>query len=584
MIGDVLKVRYEITDLISEGPIFTAYKARDKVQGRDVTVRTLKPQFARESEFVAAIRQTADRYQNVFGVGIESMIGVEEDDGESFLVSEYTPGPSLQDRADKLAPFSVSVAVSTAISICDGLNTLHHGGVAHGDLSPKNVAVQPDGQCRLQLPGMWEAYSGSQTAGLIALPGMAPYLAPEVSAGSMPSPTSDVYSLGIILYLLLSGRLPYSADNPTGMALKHANAGIPSVKVYNSAVPAVLDEIVKKAMAKEPALRYTDASEMLSDLRTLQDALRFGRTLNWPLSTHSAPATSGGEKRPVAPKMSAIRDLEEKKKPKKEKEPRDVPVWMIMVFAFFGIMFLILLGVWVVFNVSQPKLVVVPNVKGSKLAEAKKTLESLNLKIRVSGREVNDLQPPDTILSMNPVAGSKRHEGSTVGVKISTGSRFVTVPDLRGLTVDKARAMLEAINLSLAENYSTQPDPKYDAGLIVSQSPDPKAKVDRFGRVTIVVSAGKGGGVLPGDPDRDKQFLYNVKIKLAGLSERVVLRVEIVDSHGERVIYESPHEPEDSVQIPVQGFGRQATFKIYYDNQLVTTKEQQAEGEAPSPN
>jgi len=582
MIGDVLKVRYEIVDLISDGPIFTAYKAKDKVQGRDVTIRTLKPQFAQEEEFVAAIRQTVDRYQNVFGMGIESMISVEDADGQSFIVSEYTSGASLQERIDKLAPFSVSVAVSTAISICEGLNTLHHGGVAHGDVTARNIVVQPDGQCRLQLAGLWEAYSASQTAGLVALPGMAPYLAPEVSAGSLPSPASDVYSLGIALYQLLSGRLPYAAESPTSMALKHANSGVPSVKVYNSAVPAVLDEIVKKAMAKDPAHRYESASDLLSDLRILQDGLRFGRVLTWPLKP--APTVTGAtDKKPVAPKMSAIRETPENGKQRKEKEPRDVPVWLVMLFTFFGAIFLVLLGIWVVFNVSQPKLVVVPNIKGSKLAEATKTLKALNLKIRVTGREVNDVQPPDTILSMNPSAGSKRHEGSYVGVKISSGSRYVTVPDLQGVTLDKARSMLEAINLTLSENYSTQPSAKHDVGLIVSQSPSPKAKVDRFGRVTVVVSSGKTGVSVTLDPERDKQYLYTVRIKLTGLEERVVLRVDIVDSHGVRSIYESPHEPGDSVEIPAQGYGRQATFNIYYDNQLVTTKEQQAEGEAPPP-
>lgn len=582
MIGDVLKVRYEIVDLINDGPIFTSYRAKDLTQGREVTVRSLKPQFAEETDFILAIRQTVDRYANVYGVGLESMIAIEDNDGQPFLVTEFTAGLALQDRIDKLAPFSVSVAVSMAISICEGLNTLHHGGVAHGDLTAKNIVVQPDGQCRLQLAGLWEAYSGSQTAGLVVLPGMAPYLSPEVSAGEMPSPASDVYSVGIGLYQLLSGRLPYAADSATAMALKHANAGVPSVKIYNSAVPAVLDEIVKKAMAKDPATRYASASELLSDLRMLQDGLRFGRTLTWPLRPETSPRVT--EKLPVAPKMSAIRDSEQNGKPRRDKEPRDVPVWMIMVFGFFAAIFLVLIGIWVVFNVSQPKLVVVPNIKGSKLAQATKTLDSMNLKIRVSGREVNDVQPPDTILSMNPIAGSKRHEGAVISVKISTGSRYVTVPDLRGLTPDKARSMLEAINLSLTENYTTQPDIKYEAGLIVSQSPDAKSKVDRFGRISVIVSSGKTGGQIPGDPSRDKQYLYNLKVKLTGLEEKVVLRVEILDAHGERTIYESPHEPEDTVEIPAQGFGKQAIFKIYYDNQLVATKEQKAEGEVSPPN
>ena len=230
-----------------------------------------------------------------------------------------------------------------------------------------------------------------------------------------------------------------------------------------------------------------------------------------------------------------------------------------------------------------PKLIVVPNVKGAKLAEARKTLETLGLKIRVSGRETNEVHPPDTILAMDPKAGDKRHEGATINVKISTGSRLVTIPDLRGMTIDKAKAMLEAINLSLSESYSSQPDPTIEAGMIISQSPDAKAKVDRFGRVSVVVSSGKTAGTIL-DPDNNKQYLYNLTIRLTGLEEGVLLKVDIVLARGERTIYESPHQPEDVVEIPAQGYGKEATFKIYYDNQLVSTRLKKADEEATDNN
>ena len=579
MIGEVLQGRYEVLEQLGTGPVFDSFRAKDLTLAREVTIRVFRPPFEGEPDFVSAVRTTIDRYSNILGIGIEAMIELGVHEGVPFIVSEHTPGQPLQARVAKLAPFSVSVAVSTAISICEGLNSLHHASVAHGDLSAHNIAVQPDGRCRLQLAGLWEAYSASKSAGLAVLPGMAPYLAPEVSAGGMPTPSSDVYAVGIWLYQLLSGRFPYSADTPVAMALKHASAGVPSVKIYNNAVPAVLDEIVKKAMAKDPAQRYATASDLLADLRILQDGLRFGRTLNWPL--RPAAAAAGG-KVPVAPKMSAIRDQDDGGREKPEKVARDVPMWMIAVLGFFGALFLILIGVWIVFNVSQPRLVVVPNIKGSKVAEATRTLKSLKLNLQISGRETNDVQPPDTVLSMSPIAGSKRHEGSTIYVKISTGSRYVTVPDLRGTTLDKARTMLQAINLTLSENVTTQPDFKYDPGLIIAQSPDPKAKVDRFGRVSVIISGGKTGGSV-NDPDQDKQYLYNLKIKLTGLTERVMLRVDISDARGERPVYEVPHEPNDTVEIPTPGYGKKAVFKIYYDNQLVLTKEQVAEEEVKPP-
>ncbi len=581
MIGTLLSIRYELLNKVGESPIFEVYQARDRVKGKDVTIRVFRPPFSGEPEFLTRASETIDRYSRFGGPGVEAMVEVDDDQGVAFLVSEFTSAQSLQERIDKLAPFSVSVAVSTTISICEGLNSLHVGGAAHGDVSAKSIAVMPDGQCRLQLVGFWEAYSGSQTAGMVALPAMAAYLAPEVSAGSLPSPSSDVYSLGVLLYQLLSGRLPYSADNPVALAMKHATAGIPSVRIFNNAVPNALDEIVKKAMAKDPSVRYSSAGDLLSDLRMLQDGLRFGKAMQWPLK----PAAASADKQPVAPKMSAIREPETADvKKKKDREPRDVPIWLVALFGIGAAVFIGLIVIWVVFNVSQPKLVSVPNVKGSKLSEARKTLDNMGLKLRISGRETNDLQPPDTILDMAPPAGSKRHEGATVNVRISTGSRFVTLPDLRGITLDKAKAMLEAINLTLSDSHTTQTDPSLETGLIISQSPDAKAKVERFARVSVVVSSGKSGGSSSSSSNEDKQYLYNLTIKLTGLTEDVVLRVDILDTKGERTIYENSHKPDDAVQIPAQGFGKEATFKIYYDNQLVTTKEKKAEEEAPSPN
>jgi serine/threonine protein kinase len=574
MIGDVLRIRYEIVSELSKGPIFTAYQAKDRLQGREVTLRLINEPFNREPAFIEAIRSTVARYSSQQSLGLETMIEVDDHDGMPFIISEFTKGQSLQERIEKLAPFSVSVAISTVISICDALSPLHHQGIAHGDINAQNVLVLPDGQCRLQLAGMWESYSGSQTAGIVALPSMAPYLAPEVSAGALPSPTSDVYAVGILLYQLLSGRYPFSADTPVAMALKQATAGIPSVKIFNSAVPNALDDIVKKSMAKDPGDRYHDASELLSDLRMLQDGLRFGKPVTPPSQKKAEPT-----KQPVAPKMSAIRDA---KPQKKAREPRDVPVWLMVSVAFFAAVVLALLGVWVVFNMSQPKLVVVPNIKGSKVAEATRTLDAMKLKLRISGRDANDRVPPDTIIDVLPPPGRKLHEGSTVNVRISTGSRFVDLPDLTGVTVDKARAMLEAIGVGVEDAIATEPNSSVGNGLIVSQDPSPKSKVERNSKVRLTVSGGRASSSQGEVAGEEKQYLYTLKIRMAGIEKAVVLRVEITDTHGTRSVYEQLHQPDDIIEIPAQGYGKEAKFGIYYDGELVKEIQKKAEEEAPT--
>ena len=320
MIGTLLASRYEVLSLVTDGPIFIAYAAKDETSGRDVLVRIVKQPFGAYPEFYGALKRSTEIYGSVKSQLIEGVLDVGKDTDTVFFVTELTRGPTLSERIKKLAPFSIPVSVATGISICQALEPLHRYRLAHGDLTPPNIVVMANGDVKLQLAGIWEVYSASPTAGAMVLPGMAPYLAPEVSAGSMPSTASDVYALGVILYELLAGRLPYYGDTAVSVAIQHSSVSTPSVREINPSVPAVLDEIVKKAMAKDPTQRYQQAAQLIADLRLVQDALRFGRTLTWPIQASSAePDTPKAspkrrkettEAQPVAPRMSAVRTEE----------------------------------------------------------------------------------------------------------------------------------------------------------------------------------------------------------------------------------------------------------------------------------
>ena len=288
MIGEIFGSRFELVAQANDGPIFTAYMAKEAGSGKDVCVRLFRSPFDKELDFVEAVGVAAQKAAVVDHPGVERITALEYDGGRPFLVGQFSPGITLGERIRKLAPFSVPVAVGTAISILEGLDALHRAGIVHGDVNSDNVVIAMDGSARVQLAAIWEAYSRSSTAGAVVLPSMAPFLAPEVSAGGAPSHGSDVYSVGVLLFELICGRPPYSADSPIAMAMKHATAPTPSVKGFNASSPIVLDEIVKKAMNKDPGMRYRTAGTMLADLRVLQDALRFGRTLTWPLKPAEA--------------------------------------------------------------------------------------------------------------------------------------------------------------------------------------------------------------------------------------------------------------------------------------------------------
>jgi eukaryotic-like serine/threonine-protein kinase len=565
VIGSVLRIRYELTQSLSEGPIFTAFAAKDRVTGKDVCVRLLKPPFDREPDFVRRLAETGRTASSVHHPGVESIWEADEHEGTPFLVGELSRGVALSERIRKLAPFSVPVSIGIVIGILEALDALHNSGVVHGDVNADHVVVLPEGSAVIQLAGVWEAYSSSGTAGSVVLPSMAPYLAPEISSGLMPSQSSDVYSAGIILFELLAGRLPYIADTPVSLAMKHATAGTPSVRMFNPSVPMVLDEIVKKAMSKEPEQRYSSAGEMLSDLRILQDALRFGRSLSWPIR-----ASAGGAPQPVAPKMSAVREEPQPESRRRGQKDRDVPVWVMMSTAVSVAVVLMLVIGLVLYQSVRPQDVEVPNVEGMTVAEARDTLRSLSLDLRVGSNEPSDKYPLGSIMEVYPPVGDKVREGGQISVRVSSGSRFVEVPDLRGRTEDEAKSLLSSLNLQMDDRIEYVRRSNMRAGMIVEQVPEPRTRVERSSNVRVKVSGDEGAQMPTTTSDDNVKYLYTLRIRLNNISEPVNLRVDLTDSRGTKTVHERRHMPNEVVDATADGFGPEAIFRVFYDGELVS--------------
>jgi serine/threonine-protein kinase len=573
MVGTVLASRFELTGLLNDGPVFATYSAKDQGSTRDVCIRMLKAPFDRQPGFIQALRDAANKYGTVKSQQIEGVLDVADDHGHGFIVSELTRGPSLADRIRKLAPFSVPVSVGTTISICQALEPLHRQQMAHGDLTPQNVAVLANGDAKLQLTGIWEAYSMSPSAGAMVLPGMAAYLAPEVSNGAMPNPTSDAYAVGIILFELLTGRLPYYAETPIAMAMQHTNAPTPNVRSINPSVPHVLDEIVKRAMAKDPTERYVDGADLLADLRLLQDALRFGRTLSWPLRG-TAPTQAKAAPKPtpknqsVAPRMSAIRSDEEyERETRRAKNDRDVPMWMTLSIVFLGAVVLSLIGVWMLLNLNRPKQIAVPNVVGLTITEARAVLKDSKLDMKIESRLPNEKVEMDHILEVKPKPGEKLIEGTRVLVIVSSGSKFVAVPDLRGLTVDKARTILGNLGLEMDPELLKESNPNVQTGNVVRSSPTAKTPIERQSRIKLIVSTGPKE--QEADTPVEGQFLYTVRLGLDDLTEATTVMIEMEDAEGRREIFNEERNAGDRIETTAIGKGRTATFHIYYNGKLV---------------
>lgn len=559
MIGAVLRLRYEIVKLLQEGPIYTLYGARDRVNDEDVSIRTINEPCRSESAFVDKLAAVVARQSAVKSEGLERLREVDRQDELAFVVGDAPLGAPLSERLRKLGSFSVPVAVSMGLVMGETLQALHRAGIVHGDVGSHSAALLPNGSVRLRTAGLWEACQASETAGALALPSLAPYLAPEVTAGGMPTPASDIYALGVTLFELVTGRLPYIAKSPAAFAEKHAHAPVPSMRLLNPSVPLVLDEIVRKCMHKNPAERYATAAALVEDLKILQDALRFGRSLTWPLRG----AQPEREPQPVAPKLSAV---PQEPKERFDHDSGEVPMWIKVGIGFFSGLLVLMLGGWILFNLNKPREIVLPNLVGQSVPEANGMLANLGLKLRISAKQASEKVAADRVLDQNPPAKDKVREGSFVNVVVSLGSRFVEVPDLRGMTVDQAKSMLGTVDLDLSDSVQEEPDKSVEAGMIVGQLPGPHSKVERFTAIRVRVSSGRGGDSTGGNGPR---FDYTLRIKVTDVPVPVTVRVDITDDQGNRTVYEEYHQPDELFTVNAEGVGEEVLFRIFYDGELV---------------
>lgn len=566
MSAGTLANRYELQQLVNQGPILDLWTASDRIQGIEVSIRVVRPPFSGEEAFLEALRNTIEVQPAVKHPGVERITSLEIADERVFLVGDPVRGMSLAERIHKLAPFSVPVAVATGVTIAEALAALHRAGVVHGDVGTHNIRVLPEGTAILQMAGIWAAYSSSRSAGPSVLPDMAAFLAPEVSQGELPSPASDVYSAGVILYWLLAGKPPFSAEQPVAMAMKHVTEELVPVREVNPNVPIALDEVIKKCLSKSKHDRYGSATELLSDLRMIQDAMRFGRSLTWPLTTPS-PASTVAETQSVPSKFVPPAEVDERPK-RNERSSGDVPNWLKGVMVFFAALVVLLIGTFLFTNLQKPKLVTVPDLRGESFSKAEEQLKPLKVRLRVARKEISESDPADEILDMDPTPGEKIYEGGTISVVVSAGSRFVEVPDLRGMTVDKARLLLDSLDLKLDESIEEEYDREAVRGMVLRQVPTSGSRVERRTAIRLTISSGTQSP--RGKGNANAKYVYTIRIELTDINEPVMMRVDMTDARNTKTISEEERQPGELVELTAEGYGDQAIFRIFYDGEPVT--------------
>lgn len=486
MIDKVLANRYKIEEKIGDGGMAVVYRGYDKILNRSVTVKVLRAQFALDENFVRRFKREAQSAASLSHPNVVNIYDVGEEDGTYYIVMEYIDGKSLKELITEKGKIPVNAAVKIAHQICEALVHAHKNKIIHRDIKPHNILLTRDGRVKVTDFGIAKAVTAATvTYDNNVVMGSVHYFAPEQAKGGIAGEKADLYSLGIVLYEMLTGEVPFSGETPISVALQHLQENIKSPKELNSEVPQILEEIIFKAAQKDPDMRYDSAEDMLEDLDSWinnghVNSERFERPGVNKIEDQFVPVNNNQLKGNKEHILSSEKEPEEKKWKNK---------WLIiglLSFALFVIVlsffFSQLRGMMIVEDV------VVPDVTNISLVEAAEILEEAGLEYVVLEEIEDDEVPEGNVISQFPEAEKIVKKGREVELVVSTGPVVLEVPLVEGMMELAAKILLQ--DADLVAEVNEEFSPTVPVGEVISQNPRAGTELNKGDMVTIVVSKG----------------------------------------------------------------------------------------------
>lgn len=476
MPGKILDERYELMGKIGSGGMADVYKAKDILLDRIVAVKILHSSFAEDNDFIVRFRHEAQSAGKLSHPNIVGIYDVGCDGDIHYIVMEYVEGETLKQYIDSHPHIPIDTAVRIAIEIGYALEDAHANGIIHCDIKPHNVLLTKTGKVKVTDFGIARAINSSTVIDKESILGSVHYLSPEQAAGDKITEKTDIYSLGIVLYEMLTHHLPFEGETAVSIALQHMQGDIPRPTKYNPAISPMLEECLLTAMQKDPDKRYDSVSDFISELKIAQG---FTTTIYKPAS-HDFTAMT----RPIPQKE--VRRHKAKKESRFTNFITNLPqkyIWIGMAILF------ILCFAWAFFsfgNFWSSENITVPNVVGKPVEVAETTLKKLDLKVSVDEIASDDV-PAGQVISQTPAAGTNVKARRIIHLTVSKGGSAMLIPDLKGLTLEQAKERLDKLGLTLGavENGN---DPDKPSNVIISQSPDSGSKATKGTRVNIVIN------------------------------------------------------------------------------------------------
>jgi serine/threonine-protein kinase len=466
--------RYRILHRVGSGGMAEVYCAQDLQLGRKVALKILYRRFAEDREFVERFRREASSAAGLQHPNVVSVYDRGEYDGTYYIAMEYLEGRSLKDVIRDEAPLDPERAIDLTIQVLRAARFAHRRGIIHRDLKPHNVIVDGEGRAKVTDFGIARAGASDMTQ-TGSIMGTAQYLSPEQAQGIAVSAASDLYSVGIMLYELLTARVPFDGDSAVTIALKQVNERPTPPSVYNPAVTPDLEAIVMRALEKEPARRFQDADEFISALQAAREGLATPALVG--AATMIEPTPSSSYVYPPEPLP-----------PPEQRERSRWWLWLVAVLvAAAGLAAVLLL------TNNHTQQVTVPQVVGADQANAEAKLRQEGFKTD-STTKFSD-QPDGRVIGQDPSGNTKADKGSTVTLTVSKGREQVAVPQVVGLTAKSARGRLDNAGLTASERDENSTT--VEKGRVISASPGEGEKVDKGSSVTLVVSSGPEQVAVP---------------------------------------------------------------------------------------
>ncbi len=447
------------------------WKAYDLVLDRLVALKVLRPEMSDDDEFIGRFRREAQSVASLSHPNIVAIHDVGEDGGLYFIVMELVDGQTLRDRLKVEGRLPVDEALRVASQICEALSHAHARRIIHRDIKPQNILFTKQGDVKVADFGIARALGGVSTTSENVVVGSAPYISPEQAKSGTISTRSDLYSLGVVLFEMLTGKTPFTGESPVAMALQHVQTEAPSPRSLNPGIPPAVENIVKRALAKSPDDRFSSANEML---KAILEAMQPGPpSIGKRGEAKATPMSRGDED--VAPSKKAKRG----------------PSTAAKVFLLF-VVIAIALGAyaWHLFSqwIEVP-ILPVPDVAGKPEVEAQAVLKDSGFVMQISAKRPDDSVPAGVVISQSPQAGEMAKKGREVYVLISKGRDFVAVPNVVGKTIREGGVELENAGVQLGSQEEVFND-TVEKGLIVEQNPRAELEVPRGSLIHVKVSKG----------------------------------------------------------------------------------------------